>query len=71
VPQLGHATALAGDDRHHGHAQGVGELAGINLMSVVLGHIDHVEGNYGSVAQLYDLGSVVEVALEVRSIDDN
>src|SRR6185369_12803736 len=40
-------------------------------MAVRAGHIDHVQRDDRGVAELYDLGRVIEVPLEVGRIDDD
>src|SRR5438034_3762857 len=62
------ALASAGHHRHDGNTQSRGEFTAIDLMAVFLRDIHHVQDNDAGTTQLDDLGGVVEVSFEIRSI---
>ena len=68
LPQFGEPLARAGDQRQHRHAEFAGQLPGVNVVPVLLRHINHVQRNQRRMPQLDHLGGVVEVALQIRRI---
>lgn len=61
----------AGDEREDGDAEARGEAGGVDLVAVLGGDIHHIERDERGVAEFEDLRGVVEVALEIRGIDDD
>jgi hypothetical protein len=65
------SLAAAGDQWDDGHAEFGGERLGIDLMSVLGGHIDHVQRDDAAMAEFDDLRCEVEIPFEIRGIDDD
>src|SRR5439155_2059091 len=65
------ALSGVGDDAKNRHNQSTPESPNVNLVTVHLGNINHVEGDDRKVPQLDDLGGVVKIALEVEGVHDN
>ena len=70
-PQFRHAGAVAGDNRQHRHAEGIGELLFINALAVGFRHVHHVQRDERGMAQLDDLGGVIKIPLEIRGVHDH
>ena len=68
LAQFRQPLAGAGDQRQHRHAEFAGQLPGVNLVPILLRHINHVQRNQRRIPQLDHLGGVVEVALQIRGI---
>ena len=68
LPQFGKPLAGAGDERQHGHAEFSGQFPGVNVVPVLLRHINHVQRNQRRIPQFDHLAGVVEVALQVRRV---
>ena len=71
IPQLPDPLPGAGDHREHRHAEQLRQLPRVDFVAVFGGDIDHVQRDGGRVAQFDGLRGVVEIALEVRGIDDD
>ena len=67
--QLGHTLSGAGHGWEYWDAQGSAEMGRVNLMPILLRHVDHVQGDEGRIAQLDHLRGKIKVALEIRRID--
>ncbi len=65
------AAPRAGDHGDDGHAQLGGEGRGVDRLAVLLGDIDHVQGEDGGMADFDDLGGKIEVALQVGGVNNN
>ena len=70
LAQLIESLAAAGDDGHHRHAHQSAQFLVVDAQAVLLGDIDHVQGNDHGHAQFQRLRGQVEVAVEVGGIDD-
>ena len=69
LEQLLDALVLKGRDHHDRAAELLGELVGVDLVTVLLDQVGHVEGNDHGQAGLDDLKRQVQVTLEVGGID--
>ena len=64
------AVALQSGDLNDPHAQFPGQLRYVDLVAVFADHIHHVDGDDHRDTQLGKLGGEVEVALQVRAVND-
>ena len=64
------AVTLQGGDLHDLAAQLTAQLRHVDLVAVLADHVHHVDGDDHGNAQLGELGGQVQVALQVRAIDD-
>ena len=65
------AFARAGDEREHRRSEALPERGEVDLVAVLGGDIHHVQRDERRVAEFEHLRGEVEVALEVRGIDDD
>ena len=62
--------AAMGLDGHHRHAQPLGQLRPVDADATPLGQINHVHRQHRRPLELQHLAEQVEVALEVRGVED-
>ena len=70
LEQLLDTLVLKSRDHHDRAAELLGQLVGVDLVTVLLDQVGHVEGNDHGQAGLDNLKRQVQVALEVGGIDD-
>ena len=70
LEQLRDALVLKGRDHHDRAAELLGELVRVDLVTVLLDQVGHVEGDDHGQAGLDNLKRQVQVALEVGGIDN-
>ena len=63
-------VALQGGDLDDLAAKLTGQLCGVDLIAVLADDVHHVDGDDDRDAQLGELRGEVQVALEVRAVDD-
>ena len=70
VDEFRHAFVLHGADGHHGNAQGRAELLHLHRAPVGPQLVHHVEGEDRGHLQLQELEGQVQVAFDIRRVDD-
>ena len=70
LKELGDALVLKGRYHHDRAAELLGQFGGVDLVTVLLDQIGHIEGNDHGQAGLDNLKRQVQVALKVGGIDN-
>ena len=69
LEQLLNTLVLKGRNHHDRAAELLGQFGGVDLVTVLLDQIGHIEGNDHGQAGLDNLKRQVQVALEVGGVD--
>ena len=65
-----HTVSLQGGNLHHFTAQLAGKILRIQLITVLLHNVHHIDGNHHRYAKLYQLRGQVQIPFQVGSVND-
>ena len=68
--ELIHASTIGEDGRNHRDTEEFAQFVVVDVIATFFGFIKHVEGTDHADVHVYQLGSEIEVALQVAGVDD-